>query len=1522
MYEGEVQQLPDHAGSGHHHFRDVLQAFVQDFSLRQAASETKVREIERQLSDATGEIHILRRLLEEYQTKLNDDNLLITRLHHEIEALQGRVSSLDKKNSQTEAVSSRLEIRLEHLKECLTQTCNDTQKGVSKLLGNFAKVHFSGDYAKNEDLRPAEEVKEQEEVSVRRKNVPTFAQVCKSDGSGSDVEMTAAIKPPGDTALNKKPDRTHSTSTCQISADKPQEFQSSTGHEYVTPTNDDSMTNECPSTDVSSTNDKNTTTAECLPCSIATYSANDQISRQPDGEAKTVNCANDLTTKQTSSQDGSNFTAKIPSNTTQDNITKVPARTRSDDNTPTSDTAHLPPVPPNANTSSTSNLRGHGGLPKAKKAPKGMKGQGPLKNSSSKQPRTTSLSEEHGKLNRRQRTTSLTEEQSNIQKQRRTASFCEDQLQRGNKTVPSSAGKEELNTRRKVTSSLSGILGKSCRNHGTNVSEEHGDTKRTNRGGGNEHGKSENRSVQTDTQVNEEHVSTKSKERATTTGSNSKQATGTSTNNAEQTNKQSNTEQSNVKPPVEQHTPSKVHQEPINHHGTEDHITNQESREQITIKNNNKKGNRKGNEKHVNKKSNDKQVNTGKEKQVNKSTEKQVNTGNEKQVKDKDDEKHVQKDHEKQKENDTAKQVHKKVSEKQVKEKDNEKQVNKSNEKQVNKKEFEHQVSDEQATVPDTANSLSSNSENQVTSHNSEEHGVAQDSEKRVISSCNVDQEICSKVSEQTTFLSNEEQVIYSEVNEQPTLQCNVERDVSHTSEEGEEVQRNQNKITLWSNEERTQSNEENSKYTNKQTFQNDEAHAKGIFSQNSEDAAFKATEEQKPSQGTEEHTNTHDLREARSQNRKHKQHTPKSSEGNERSLAVSQLESSPVNVDVHKLTPDGNTLELAPQENQQVSNNVAATTDSPKTSTGKQRKTKNKEKQDKWEESKKEETKKQEGVRQSSAKDESVFLPGLRRRSFRMEGEEEHQEQEVGMCANCGFLAKLRCANCRQAFYCKRECQREHWKKGHKDQCQPFQVMESAELGRYMVASRDLKAGDVIVKEDPLVVGPKQITEPVCLGCYSRVDGSYRCQKCQWPLCGPECEKAPDHLPECVVGQEIGSPIDITNYDEPNHFYEVVFSLRCLALKKKSPKKYEQLLALESHYEDRKGTHIHKENQKRIVNFLRNYFFIQEFPIEDIDSSERSIHNITGIIDVNALELRLKESEVLGLYPNFAMLEHSCTPNTKHTFNKDRQVVLKAAVDIKRGEHISTMYTHILWGTAARRDHLKHSKYFMCTCFRCSDPTELGTHFSALRCKNCTNGFMLSAAPLDELASWICTSCNTTMTSEVVTETNLKLGEDVEAALAMPNREALEELVQKHAKNTVHPNHFHLFAARHTLLQMYGRDPNSADEASMKKKEKMCQDFLKVCTALDPGMSRLAPYAGVALYEYHLAVLARARQDPNAKQVDSVALKKDVETAKALLQQCIRVLQDEPADQPEGQLCHVAQQNLAELRQWEATLS
>lgn len=39
--------------------------------------------------------------------------------------------------------------------------------------------------------------------------------------------------------------------------------------------------------------------------------------------------------------------------------------------------------------------------------------------------------------------------------------------------------------------------------------------------------------------------------------------------------------------------------------------------------------------------------------------------------------------------------------------------------------------------------------------------------------------------------------------------------------------------------------------------------------------------------------------------------------------------------------------------------------------------------------------------------------------------------------------------------------------------------------MGRYTVAKRDIKQGEVIMTETPLLVGPKMITPAICLGCH-----------------------------------------------------------------------------------------------------------------------------------------------------------------------------------------------------------------------------------------------------------------------------------------------------------------------------------------------------------------------------------------------------------------------------------------------------
>lgn len=54
------------------------------------------------------------------------------------------------------------------------------------------------------------------------------------------------------------------------------------------------------------------------------------------------------------------------------------------------------------------------------------------------------------------------------------------------------------------------------------------------------------------------------------------------------------------------------------------------------------------------------------------------------------------------------------------------------------------------------------------------------------------------------------------------------------------------------------------------------------------------------------------------------------------------------------------------------------------------------------------------------------------------------------------------------------------------------YEIKDSAIIGRYLVAGRDLVPGDVVMKVAPIVIGPCTDSDPVCLGCYVPIEPSH----------------------------------------------------------------------------------------------------------------------------------------------------------------------------------------------------------------------------------------------------------------------------------------------------------------------------------------------------------------------------------------------------------------------------------------------
>ena len=71
------------------------------------------------------------------------------------------------------------------------------------------------------------------------------------------------------------------------------------------------------------------------------------------------------------------------------------------------------------------------------------------------------------------------------------------------------------------------------------------------------------------------------------------------------------------------------------------------------------------------------------------------------------------------------------------------------------------------------------------------------------------------------------------------------------------------------------------------------------------------------------------------------------------------------------------------------------------------------------------------------------------------------------------------------------------------------------------MVASRDINPLELILKEHPAVVGPYTNTLQGCLQCFRKVDGSYKCTACGFPMCNSKCQNGYLHREECQFFQK-----------------------------------------------------------------------------------------------------------------------------------------------------------------------------------------------------------------------------------------------------------------------------------------------------------------------------------------------------------------------------------------------------------------
>ncbi|XP_004517860.1 uncharacterized protein LOC101458132 [Ceratitis capitata] len=453
----------------------------------------------------------------------------------------------------------------------------------------------------------------------------------------------------------------------------------------------------------------------------------------------------------------------------------------------------------------------------------------------------------------------------------------------------------------------------------------------------------------------------------------------------------------------------------------------------------------------------------------------------------------------------------------------------------------------------------------------------------------------------------------------------------------------------------------------------------------------------------------------------------------------------------------------------------------------------------------------------------------------------------------------------------------------------------------RQLVATADLLPGDVILEEQPLLVAPHWECEQMkCSQCM--LDSFVMCKKCEFfPLCidcanhnSYDC----DFFCNTGAGAKISKNLLVENY--------AIYGVLKLLLLMENPTSGEQCAALSA----TPGAAVvdsdaWQEREVHIVNPLLQSGIAQAF--KQVKVTHELLHTLCWRIDANAFEVAASDGNTLkGVYVCCAQLPHNCVPNTVVTIDEEFHLKLYASVRIRAGDIIYNSYTNPLMGTSQRQHELRLTKGIECTCARCSDPLELGTHMSSLKCQQCATGFVVCTGPIRDgkrSGEWKCTSCGATMDTAMVKELLVDVGE----ALLETNSELLayESLLDKYG-GRFHQNHFVLVEIKQNIaaiLRAILMNPMCVPgQDLLERKLQLCEELMPLVRTVLPGISKLY---GIALYEYLLSYMELAELMYEDKEAGNAALifQEKLENARDIAAKAKEMLRFEPSNSPEGHL-------------------
>jgi len=406
--------------------------------------------------------------------------------------------------------------------------------------------------------------------------------------------------------------------------------------------------------------------------------------------------------------------------------------------------------------------------------------------------------------------------------------------------------------------------------------------------------------------------------------------------------------------------------------------------------------------------------------------------------------------------------------------------------------------------------------------------------------------------------------------------------------------------------------------------------------------------------------------------------------------------------------------------------------------------------------------------------------------------------------------------------YYCSQQCYIYHRQQNY---CYPFRVVWKPGKGKCVVATRDIEALELIIFDQATVVGPRNISNEVCLECGANVENSdYCCGICKFPMCNELCQVGKQHQIECAILK--GLPSSVSR----KKVYTWISPLRLLLRMASNPRVYKQIQFLQDH----NATTLQEDQEvlaesKDLLTYLLKNPALKQFTQEDFLW-------VRGVLRTNCL--MFGEKRLRALFPHFSFINHNCRANAKHTVYLQKQkIAVTAQTEIKEGEEIEINYVAFIQGTFLRRRKLNSTWKFLCVCARCTDPTELGTNLSTIKCPKCENGFMVNENPLSDESNWVCKA--KVHNFKISWQSYLEMTAAIKADLYSDNRKSIDQQEEDLIKyqEYLHPHHHLCMLLKRNIINAYSKmDLKMVERKGFLRIRELCQESLDILGLVDPG--------------------------------------------------------------------------------------